>query len=97
MSLLVVDIIVRVISSLLSVFELCLLIRAICSWIPSARDSRIYDFFFKITEPILRPIRDVMMRWEFARRCPIDLSFLVVIILISVMQRLVYLLYYLVI
>lgn len=97
MSLFVANIIVRVLTSVLSVFELCLFIRAICSWIPSARDSRIYYFFYRVTEPILRPIRDAMMRWELVRRCPIDLSFLVVIVLISVAQRLVYLLYYLVI
>ena len=87
---------VRIIVSLLSAFELCLFVRAICSWIPSARDTRIYYFFYKITEPVLRPVRDIMMRWEFARRCPIDLSFLVVVIMISVAQRLVSFLYYLI-
>ena len=80
-----------VLSVVLSIFEICLLVRAICSWVPSFRDSRVYEFVYKITEPILRPIRDAFMRWEFARRCPIDLSFLVVVILVSVAQSFLYL------
>ena len=85
----VIIIIVRVLSSILSVFELLLFARAICSWIPSTRNTRVYDFLYRATEPFLRPIRDVMMRWEFARRCPIDLSFLLLVILVSVAQSLV--------
>ncbi|MBQ2809861.1 MAG: YggT family protein [Clostridia bacterium] len=77
-----------IISYALYLFDFCLLIRAVCSWIPQARETRVYYFFFKITEPVLRPVRDVFMRWEFARRCPIDLSFIAVIILISIAQRL---------
>ena len=71
----------------LSVVDFCMLALAICSFIPSARDTRIYLFFYKITEPILRPVRRLFMRWSFARRCPLDLSFLAVVILISVVQR----------
>lgn len=92
----IINTIVTVLSIIFSLFELCMLARAILSWIPGARDRRAYYFFYKITEPVLRPVRDVIMRWEFARRCPIDLSFLAVIILLSVAQRLLYLLYYLV-
>lgn len=97
MSFAVVNLIVRALSAVLSAFELCLLVRAICSWIPSARYSRVYDFFHRITEPVLSPVRDIFMRWEFARRCPIDLSFIAVLVLLTIAQRSVYLLYYLVI
>lgn len=83
---------ISIISYALSLFDFCLLIRAICSWIPQARDTKIYYVLFKITEPVLRPVRDIFMRWEFARRCPIDLSFIAVIILISIAQRLLSLL-----
>lgn len=90
----IIPIILYVISSFLSLFELCLLVRAVCSWFPRARESRIYYFIFKITEPVLRPIRDAFMRWELARRCPIDLSFIAVIILITIAQRLIGVLFY---
>lgn len=71
-------------------FDLLLFVRAICSWIPSSRGSYVYRLSFSITEPVLRPVRDVFMRWEFARRCPIDLSFIAVVILCSLAQRLLY-------
>ncbi len=77
-----------IISYALHLFDLALLVRAICSWIPQARDTRIYYLIFKLTEPILRPVRDLLMRWEFARRSPIDLAFIAVILLIYLAQRL---------
>lgn len=67
----------------LQAFDLFLIARAICSWIPSSRDSMIYRICYTVTEPILRPIRDLLFRFEWARRCPIDLSFIVVILLIN--------------
>ena len=78
---------ISALSYALYLFDICLFVRAICSWIPQARDTRVYYFFYKITEPILRPVRDFFMRWEFARTCPIDISFIAVIILIEVIQR----------
>lgn len=73
-------------NSLLYVFDLFLLARAICSWIPSSRDSGIYRISYTVTEPILRPIRDMLFRFDWARRCPIDLSFIVVILLVNALS-----------
>lgn len=77
-----------ILMGLLYVFDILLFVRAICSWIPSSRGSYVFRFSFAVTEPVLRPVRDVFMRWEFARRCPIDLSFLAVLLLNSLLQRL---------
>lgn len=71
-------------NTLLYVFDLFLLVRAVCSWVPSFRESAVYNLSYTVTEPILRPIRDMLHRFEWARRCPIDLSFLVVILLVNV-------------
>lgn len=62
-------------------FELLLFVRAICSWVPSFRQSMVYRLSFKITEPILRPVRMLLLKIEWVRRCPLDLSFLVVVLL----------------
>ena len=74
------------ISILLSVFDFLLLVRALCSWVPSFRNSIVYRLSFTVTEPILSPIRDMLFRFEWARRCPIDISFLVVIILVNILS-----------
>ena len=73
-------------NTILYVFDLFLLVRAVCSWVPSFRQSMVYNLSYTVTEPILRPIRDLLHRAEWARRCPIDLSFLVVILLVNMMS-----------
>ena len=83
-----------IIAGLLSIFDLCLLVRAICSWIASFRESVIYEFTYTITEPVLLPIRNLLMRFEWVRNFPLDISFLVVLILnnvfLSFFQKLAY-------
>jgi YggT family protein len=75
-----------VLNTVLYVFDLLLLVRAVCSWVPSFRESMVYRYAFIITEPVLRPVRDLLYRAEWARRCPIDLSFLVVILLVNILS-----------
>lgn len=70
----------------LYVFDLLLLVRAVCSWVPSFRESAVYRLSYTATEPILRPIRDLLYNIEWVRRCPIDLSFLVVILIVNVLS-----------
>lgn len=83
-----------IIAGVLSIFDLCLLVRAICSWIPSFQDSAIYNFTYAITEPILFPVRNLLMRFEWVRNFPLDISFLVVFLLnnvfLSFAQKLAY-------
>ena len=73
-------------NTLLYAFDLLLLVRAVCSWVPSSRGSMVYRFSYTITEPVLKPIRDLLYRAEWARRCPIDLSFLVVILIVNLLS-----------
>lgn len=74
---------IALISTLLSLFSLVLLARALLSWIPnkSGALASFNDFVVTITEPVLAPIR---------RRLPpmqgFDLSFLVVIIGIMIFR-----------
>ena len=79
-------IIFSLLNTILYAFDLLLLVRAVCSWVPSFRESAVYRFSYTITEPVLRPIRDLLYRAEWARRCPIDLSFLVVILIVNVLS-----------
>ncbi|MBQ8392418.1 MAG: YggT family protein [Clostridia bacterium] len=79
---------VSVILSLVSVYELILVARAICSWVPYFQESRVYEFAFMLTEPVLRPIRDFLLRFDIFRRCPIDFSMIFLFILMSIGSRL---------
>ncbi|MBE6674549.1 MAG: YggT family protein [Ruminococcaceae bacterium] len=83
-----IGIIFYLLSSVLYAFDLLLLVRAICSWVPSFRESIVYRIAYTVTEPILRPVRDLLYRIEWVRRCPLDLSFLVVVLLVNGLSNL---------
>lgn len=80
-----------IIYSILSVLDVLLLVSAIMSWIPEARGTRLYESINRILSPLLTPIRSFLSRFEFVRRCPIDLSFLVLVIIVQVLSNAVWL------
>lgn len=86
-------IVYRVLSILLYGLDLLLLVRAICSWVPNFRDSMVYNLSYTVTEPLLKPLRKLMWKMDWARRCPFDLSFLALCILTSLAERLLFRLY----
>lgn len=68
---------------LLNIFELILLARVLLSWFPNIdRSNPIIQFIYDITEPVLRPIRDLLPPTG-----GIDFSPLIVILLIQVLTR----------
>ena len=51
----------QIIFFILRAFELVLLARVLLSWFPNVdRSNPIIQFIFDITEPVLRPIRDML-------------------------------------
>lgn len=85
----IISIIFTVIYSVLSAFSLLLFIMAICSWFEQARMSKFYVTMERIVSPMLRPIRSLLNRSQFFRNSRIDFSFLVLVLLVSIAERLV--------
>ncbi|MDD6799125.1 MAG: YggT family protein [Firmicutes bacterium] len=73
---------------LLMALQLLMLVRAIMSWIMPDEDNALFNFVYMTTEPVIVPVRFLLDRFEFIRRLPIDISFLVTYILLSVVQSL---------
>jgi YggT family protein len=74
----------QIINFLLTLITLAIIVRALLSWFyPVGRDpwSRL---LLDITEPLLAPVRNLMMR---VLPIPIDFSPIVVILLISLLQN----------
>ena len=68
---------------ILSVFQLAMLIRAIMSWFPG--DSNKFEIFlYAITEPLIMPVRKLFERLNWFQELPIDVSFFVTYLLLSV-------------
>ena len=60
---------------------------AIVSWIPTLRESKLGYFLYSCTEPVIRPVRELIYRIPGADNLPIDLSFLAVYILLSLIEN----------
>ena len=67
---------------ILSAWYLLFIISAVLSWLPDL-DNAFTDFVFSLTEPVLVPIREFFDRVGISSAFPIDLSFLAVMILLS--------------
>ena len=83
-----VYIIVRLVYYLLTAIELCMLVRAVMSWIMPEEDNKIYNFVCAVTDPLIYPVGRVLDRFSFTQNLPIDLSFIVTYILIVLIQNL---------
>ena len=73
----------------LYVMELAMFIRAVFSWIDPARDSKVHQFLYNITEPVIMPVRSLVTRFNLFSDLPIDVSFSITFLLLIVVQRII--------
>lgn len=83
-------IIARTARLIIRAFEFCMFLRAVLSWIMPPDSNKVTVFLYNITEPVIHPVRSFLSRFEFIRNFPIDISFLVVLIILEFVQRLLY-------
>lgn len=67
---------------LLSFVQIAMLVRAILSWFPL--DNRFVDFVGAVTEPFVYPIRRLFEKMGWFQGLPVDISFMVSYLLITV-------------
>ena len=73
---------------LLYAFQLLMLARAIVSWIPMDEDSPVENFLYTVTEPVIAPVRALCDRFGWFEGLPVDMSFFITFILLSVLTAL---------
>lgn len=77
--------IVSLLLTVLQVYQLILLARVLMSYFPNIdRSNPIVQFLYDVTEPVLRPIREML-----PQNLPLDLSPLVVFFGISLLMQVV--------
>ena len=85
------EILVNVIKDIVLLFlmalELAMLARAILSWF-IMNESRIMDFLYAITEPFIYPIRLLFEKMNWFVGLPIDMSFMVTYLIITLLVTL---------
>lgn len=76
-------IVLQIIGLLLQLFQFALLARILLSWFPNVdRSNPIIQFLYDITEPVLRPIREMLPPTGM-----FDFSPLIVFLIIQVLAR----------
>jgi YggT family protein len=81
-------IISSIVSLIIFVLQLLMMARAILSWLPFDDDSALQRFLFVTTEPFIQPVRALLEKINFLSGFPIDLSFLVTYILLTLISSL---------
>lgn len=69
---------------ILGVLQIAMLVRAIMSWFPT-ESNRFENFLYAITEPLIMPIRKLFEKLNLFQGLPIDISFFVTYLLLSIL------------
>lgn len=81
-----VYVITSTVKCIIGVLQLLMMIRAILSWIPMDEDNRIDAFLYAVTEPVIMPVRMLLDRFGLFEGMPIDMSFFITFILLSIVE-----------
>ena len=84
----IVAIVLAAFRLILSVLYFLLIIRAIMSWIPGDM-GKLGDFVYGVTEPVLSPVRELFDKVGGRSFMPIDLSFLAVMLVITLLLNII--------
>ncbi len=74
------------VGALLDAELLLLLIRAVMSWVMPDGGSRIWQVVYGLTEPVIMPFRQLLFKFRFVQTCPLDLSYLAVVLLLQMIR-----------
>lgn len=78
----------RVALLLIEVLQTLMLVLALMSWIPGLRQTRVYQMLAMVVEPIIDPFRRLLYRIPGMDRFPLDLSFMVAWLTLSLLAGL---------
>jgi len=81
-----VYVIVTFVNILLTSVQLMMFARAILSWIMVDDDGPFTRFLYAMTEPLIMPVRMLIDRIPAVRDLPIDISFIMTYMLLSLVQ-----------
>ena len=78
----------RTIYYFLEAVSYLLIARVLLSWIPQLRGTKFYELLFRVTEPLILPVRNLLSRTRLGNM-PFDISVIVVYLLIMLLQILI--------
>lgn len=84
------SLILYLVTSLIRCIEFLLFARAIMSWFIQSGGSKIYEFLYLVTEPIILPFRRLTDRISALRGFPLDIAYLLAFITLEIVLTLLY-------
>lgn len=84
----ILDFLKMTVSVVINALSLAMMARAILSWFDPMQEWGINGFLHMITEPVILPIRALCDRMHWFQGIPIDIPFLITIILLGVIDTL---------
>lgn len=79
----------RTLLLLIDVVQVAFLLRAIFSWFDPERSGRFSNFLFLVTEPMILPVRALCAKRNWFQQTPLDIPFLITVLLLSFLQTLI--------
>ena len=67
----------------MDILSLAMLVRAVLSWFTMGEQTKIGAFLYVVTEPVILPIRALCNRFGWFRGLPMDMPFLITMVLLS--------------
>lgn len=71
---------------ILDVLQIAMIARAIFSWFDPTGESRFGSLLYFLTEPVITPVRRLCEKLHWFEGVPVDIPFLITMILLSVIQ-----------
>ena len=78
----IINIVANSVVALLYALQFLMFGRAVMTWFAPDEDNKLAQFLFMTTEPIVYPIRQLLNKIEFFGNMPIDMSFLVAMVVL---------------
>lgn len=76
----------KTVGLLITAMQFLMMLRAIVSWLPIDEDSNLVNFLYAMTEPLIVPVRALLSRFDWLNDLPIDISFFVSFMLLSIVR-----------
>ena len=74
------------VTTIIDLLLVAMFIRAITSWFDPMREGRLSMFLLLLTEPVIFPIRMLCEKMNWFEGMPLDIPFLLTVLVLSVLQ-----------
>ena len=82
--------IVYLLARLIDIYTIVIIVRAIISWVQPNPYNPIVQLLYRVTEPVLYPIRRMLFRYRGMRDTGIDFSPFIAIIMLYVLKSILF-------